>query len=238
MSDTICNYILDCREHKLIQVFENDARIQTQLLDVGDFQIVHPEHGCVMVIERKTLSDLYSSVIDGRYHEQKSRLSAMKADKPLMKVCYIVEGLTKQLDARHSKVVSGCVLNMQLRDNISVFRTDSVEDTAALLLSILKKYESEPSAYITASPRAAEHYQCTIKTRKRDNIDVKTCFIAQLCMIPSISRKKADALVSHFKVETMDALLSQLHSPATLEQVDGFGKTLSHLVYRYLKGLA
>ena len=72
---------IDNRERDLIQSFiNNNIKIETQNLDIGDIQIIYiddsyVEHNLV-VIERKTYDDLGASIKDGRYKEQKMRLLA------------------------------------------------------------------------------------------------------------------------------------------------------------------
>ena len=65
--------ILDCREHKLIEMFPDT---ETKQLDIGDILYVNSENHSEIkcIVERKTLNDLSSSIIDGRYKEQKCRL--------------------------------------------------------------------------------------------------------------------------------------------------------------------
>jgi ERCC4-type nuclease len=63
--------VLDCREQKLIEIFPDT---ETKQLDIGDILYVDSENSDIKcIVERKTLNDLSSSIIDGRYKEQKSR---------------------------------------------------------------------------------------------------------------------------------------------------------------------
>ena len=73
--------IIDNRERDLIKWFEdhndkyNENKIQfsKENLDLGD--IIFKKNGkMVILIERKTFSDLSSSIKDGRYKEQKNRI--------------------------------------------------------------------------------------------------------------------------------------------------------------------
>jgi len=53
------------------------------------------------IIERKILNDLKSSIIDGRYKDQKSRLKASS----LKKIYYLIEGSDDRVTERHQTVV-------------------------------------------------------------------------------------------------------------------------------------
>ena len=62
--------VIDTHESKLKDYFSSHEHIKFQLLEVGD--IIIKEEKPVLVIERKTLPDLYSSIKDGRWKEQKN----------------------------------------------------------------------------------------------------------------------------------------------------------------------
>ena len=72
---------IDNREKKLIDILDNsDNKLSyvKENLDLGDIQIISQETNDILVlIERKTLSDLSSSIKDGRYKEQKNRILNM-----------------------------------------------------------------------------------------------------------------------------------------------------------------
>ena len=64
--------LVDSREAKLKKYFvsgnrQKDAMISFQGLDIGDIQLINTETGeIVYIIERKSISDFYSSINDGR----------------------------------------------------------------------------------------------------------------------------------------------------------------------------
>ena len=68
------NYIIiDSHECKLRQHYNSHSHITFSQLDIGDI-ILYKNKTPILFIERKTLADLYSSVKDGRWREQKARL--------------------------------------------------------------------------------------------------------------------------------------------------------------------
>ena len=94
--------ILDHREGKLKELFQNqldinkDIKIEYKNLEYGDFCIFNNEDPFI-IIERKTLDDLSSSIIDGRYKEQKQKMLSLVDRK---KIYYIIEGTIKYTDSK------------------------------------------------------------------------------------------------------------------------------------------
>ena len=87
--------IIDSREHKIIKELEirlgdkYKDMVKVEMLSIGDILVGD------MVIERKTLEDLASSIIDGRYTEQSIRLEECRQENN-NKIYYFIEGdLTK-----------------------------------------------------------------------------------------------------------------------------------------------
>ena len=70
---------IDNRETKLISLLDGIIEFQVMQLDIGDIQIVNDKQ-IVIVLERKTLSDLAQSIKDGRYKEQKARLTSFQQE--------------------------------------------------------------------------------------------------------------------------------------------------------------
>ena len=65
--------IIDTREHGLIKMLkENDISFNIEQLDLGDV-ILKKNEEIMLIIERKSISDLKASIVDGRNREQKAR---------------------------------------------------------------------------------------------------------------------------------------------------------------------
>jgi ERCC4-type nuclease len=64
--------------------------IQTSNLPLGDVVILNKENKEELIIERKSISDLASSIKDGRYAEQSFRLNNYKTHNH--NIIYIIEG--------------------------------------------------------------------------------------------------------------------------------------------------
>ena len=60
---------IDCREHALLA----RMKAESKQMSIGDISIEKDDQ-TVVLIERKTVADLASSICDGRYKEQQYRL--------------------------------------------------------------------------------------------------------------------------------------------------------------------
>lgn len=173
--------ILDHREGKLKEFFQNSKyEITYQNLPQGDLQILHLDK-VLAVFERKTLADLESSIVDGRYRNQKK---ALLETFPATSVFYIIEG-----NGPKSPHVTGAIINTQLRDKIGVFKTDSVSDTYQLLCEIIDRIAKDPEKYTTVAP-----LDTTLK--KASNKD--PVFVNMLAQIPGVSLVTARAIAGQF----------------------------------------
>ena len=143
------NLVIDSRESKLKKYFTSSDKnipISFQSLDIGDIQLVSQSDNSIQyIIERKSISDLYSSINDGRYREQKARLISSVSKN---RVAYIIEGnildTTLKLGALQRKIVQAAIVNMSLRDNITVYRTSNSVETGMFVELIYKKVSENP----------------------------------------------------------------------------------------------
>jgi ERCC4-type nuclease len=244
---------IDNREHSLISDSQLNNLISAECasvkpLDVGDIQILCNDN-IKVVIERKTIEDLISSIKDGRYKEQKLRLLQTREETGCVLV-YIIEK-SPRINAHRglfmdmSAGVVGAIINTCIRDHIFVLQTQSVEDTASLIQGMFSRIQKDPSTYFptiglneTHDLSKETHTDALIKTKRKGNIDEHTCFLMQLSCVPGISMKKASALAEHFNTSTMGGLLSQLKPGKDgikqLGNVDGIGKVLAKTIIQHL----
>ena len=125
--------VYDSRELKLKPLLEAQKKdtiiLVEKYLDLGDI-IFKKDGEEILVVERKTLGDLYSSIQDGRYKEQKIR---MMNNYPIEKIVYIIEGDISQQNIKFFKnsksITNGALLNMTFRDNIKILRTKDINET-------------------------------------------------------------------------------------------------------------
>jgi ERCC4-type nuclease len=95
--------IIDNREQALYEkcrnIIDNDigyVTLENDALPLGDILVKTDEGKDVMIVERKSLVDLISSIKDGRYEEQSHRLRNASGF-PSHNVVYIIEGMFSTL---------------------------------------------------------------------------------------------------------------------------------------------
>lgn len=109
------------------------------VLTLGDIAILTDDDISVCIIERKSLTDLLASIKDGRYEEQSHRLLHASQMHP-HNIIYIIEGLITQLrSAAEKKLVYSAITSLNLFKGFSVLRTNSVQETAELILAMTDK---------------------------------------------------------------------------------------------------
>ena len=92
-------------------------------LEQGDFIIRDQDENILLIIERKTISDLLSSVKDSRYSEQSERYSQL--DIPSNKIIYLIEGDYQNFhkDSIEFKTIYSCIFSLSYNKGFTVLFT-------------------------------------------------------------------------------------------------------------------
>jgi crossover junction endonuclease MUS81 len=216
--------IVDDREHDLLNsfatLFTGDISrpfdIVKQTLHIGDVVLtpgsLDGDEYCI--IERKSLSDLLSSIKDGRYDEQSHRLS-YASTCPNHRIIYIIEGNMNSLkNASEYKTVCSAITSLSMYKGFSVMRTSSVQETARLIFhmaeKIIKNNNKNQQFYggiscltgNTANDQSGEppvNYCNLVKKVKKDNITPDNIGEIILSQIPGVSSITAIAIMNNFK---------------------------------------
>ena len=114
------------------------------VLSLGDISIKpNDSSDDVVLVERKSFSDLLSSIKDGRYEEQSYRL-IHATNIPKHNIVYIIEGMFSQLRAPHEKkMVMSSIISLNLFKGFSVYRTSTLHETAEWILALASKIEKD-----------------------------------------------------------------------------------------------
>ena len=187
--------IIDHRERQLIDALQkSDTTMVYKIatLDVGD--MIFLKNGIeLLVIERKTLADLASSIKDGRYHEQAIRLSTYPQENH--NIVYLIEGsLSKYYPPpiiknpiTKSTLVSSMLSTLYFK-GFSILQTVSLNETLFFMHSIYKKLEKEDkSAWYGGKKTSPDDYLSTIKTVKKNNVTPENIDCIMLSQIPDVS---------------------------------------------------
>ena len=146
--------IIDNREHKLIELIKNTSSFtipyEIKKLDIGDIIISsskHPDKS--LIIERKCMTDMISSIKDGRYKEQKIRLQAEGSNSNTI-ICYLLEGLVNDLRKLNDKtLLYGSIISSIFRDTIPIIRTTSLQETLDILIRLYERMNKNINDFFT-----------------------------------------------------------------------------------------
>jgi ERCC4-type nuclease len=209
------NYIIkiDNREKDLINLLkEKGYETEQENLDIGDIQFVDIySKQIIIVIERKTYSDLSASIKDGRYKEQKERM--IHSIPNLVRKIMLIEGSQTNFSdfTLSEKTYHSVILNTMIRDNIHVHLTNNLKNTLDfienIIFQIAKYYDDIKNEVISGQKKDfINEYNCS--TKKKENITQDICFRNMLAIIPGISVKMADVYVK--KYNNMENLINTL----------------------------
>ena len=189
--------IIDNRERELIPLWNG---WKVKVLPVGDIWI-----GCSgeeiqagsLVLERKRAADLESSILDGRYREQRTRLQAFCAERGAH-VGYIIEGDLDRLGARlDQKVLWKFLCRLMFVHKIPIFQTSSIQETADFCRVLAEKWGEDQKDFregkVTTYTSTIKHHT---KGEQRDDPFIFAVSVLTCCK--GISTTTAEALLKGF----------------------------------------
>jgi len=221
--------LIDLREPKTLvqniislnETAKNKVTIIQKNLDIGDY-VFYDEisEQPLLIIERKSLSDLESSIKDGRYKEQSFRLN--EASTHNHNIIYLLEGaIINYKEVSFRSTLYSTLFSLNYYKGFSVINTLNQTETATMLVAFASKImrENKPGFYNdtesvnTHIVNSDETYIETIKTSKKAHINRENIFQLMLMQIPGISSVSALALANEFK--NMESLLQSLKDENT-----------------------
>ena len=172
--------IVDIREKNSLipsELIANGLEVEFRHLEVGDYIVKN------VVIERKTISDFLSSMINKRLFEQ------LESIKNIQKKILIIEGIEEQelyyeKSGINENAIRGFILTILLTYNIPIIFTKNYEDSAKFIKVLAKKQENEKEWGINAK-------------RKSKDVNEQMQFIIE--GFPGIGPKSAKKLLNEFK---------------------------------------
>ena len=233
---------IDHREHDLIQICKHYLEItplykgiQLEILSlpIGDAIICDENGSEKVIIERKSLSDLASSIKDGRYEEQSYRLNGLP--HPNHNIIYLIEGEMNKINAFKNRidksVLYSAIFSLNYYKGFSVLRSYSIDETALMICHMTyklhkgisenkvsyykeKEPEKEIDANISINKNADTKEECekeycnVVKRVKKENITADNIGEIMLCQIPGVSSTTAVAIMQQFK--NLPGLIMQL----------------------------
>jgi ERCC4-type nuclease len=190
--------VIDNRERDLAPLL---SPWPTRPLPVGDIWIALSGEDVVaggIVAERKTTDDLEASILDGRYREQRTRLTTycqQRGARPL----YIIEGPMDRLWGKLSQQALQKYLNrLQLRYGVAVMHTDGLADTAAACRLLADQIAEDSAVFQPTDPTALAYGSTVAVSKKANREDPRNFASAALQGCPGVSASIADALITAF----------------------------------------
>ena len=182
---------------------QREVHLEITCLKSGDYQINQQ-----WLLERKTLTDLAQSIIDGRLFRQLNEIQQTGL-RPIL----LLEGSSSQLKrSRMSREsIQGALVTISLFMGIPIIRSLNPEETASLLITIARqqiKY-SERDFYPSFT---FEHKRPKGKYQNQ---------LQLLQTLPGIGTQKAKALLKKFG--TIENII--ISSAEQLAEVEGIGKS-------------
>lgn len=236
---------VDTRESSLLQQITNQVsiipvfksiKVQSETLPIGDI-IINDESEDKIIIERKSVSDLLSSIKDGRYEEQSYRLNGLNHHNH--NIIYLIEGDVNKVnrfkpDNQIEKLtLYSAMFSLNYYKGFSVFRSFSLDETANIICNMAYKMgkDSSKKPYFQNKSQVVENesgdtpvattsddsdevqitekdYVGVVKKVKKDNITPDNIGEIMLCQIPGISSVTALAIME--KYETIPNLIKEL----------------------------
>lgn len=121
---------------------KSNHTIKKEQLAIGDIILEDNKGDTIIIFERKTLYDLAASIRDGRYNEQSFRLD--KENIHNHNIVYIIEGdIERYIEKKgrvSKKTLISCMFSLLYYKGFSVFRTNSICETADIVVFFADKY--------------------------------------------------------------------------------------------------
>jgi DNA excision repair protein ERCC-4 len=202
--------VVDERERKsgipdLLRAVGINLEIKT--LPIGDY-IVAPE----TIVERKSVSDLISSIFDGRLFDQCNRLKE-HFTHPII----LMEGNVEEIEqiVENPLVFYGALSAVAIDFKIPIIPTPSATHTAKMLVSMCSRKDTLRGPFLK-------------KIKKSD--DVYRQQLSVLCSLPGIGEKLATRMLSKFgsPTKTLNASL------ADLAKIEGLGEARAKKIKQML----
>lgn len=239
------NIIIDNRETELykdiierdLDKYKDKITITKEQLELGDIIIkIDDDPDSIFVYERKTMNDMISSVKDGRYKEQKTRLISNFEN-----INYIIEGtdIICSNNSHSQQLLTSIYYYSMYRDNINVLFTKNTKETVTLILLISTKMVDKPENFKKQSKEQKDPIEyidvCKIKSKKISNIDKDTCYLLQLSQIPTISKQLAKNIKEVYpNLKSLLAILEDEKRIEILMKISGIGLNKANKIVEYL----
>lgn len=235
---------IDYREKEIQkELEENNQEYKSENLEMGDIVIKDDSNSeTVILIERKTVSDYISSIMDNRSKEQRIRI---KENRKKIRVFYVIEGFSfiSSKDQIYKRInrdrLLSSMIHLQLRDHFEVYHTRNVKETVEWIMRLIKKLEIYP---IKSNENNETEYTNALSIQHKKMTNKENCiYKIQLMAIPRLSNEFAEKIKEKYSsifklVEEYNKLETEKEKKEMLMEIKNkngrrLGKVLSERIY-------
>ena len=183
-------------------------------LSLGDMIISDDADNAIVMIERKSISDLSSSIVDGRYNEQSYRLNNNKLHNH--NIIYLIEGnlqIHRPYSNINKKTIYSSMVTLNYHKGFSVMRSMNIQESVDIIIRMFDKMERankdgfyKNMCYTNQNNSVSENkieYTDVIKSEKKSNVTPENIHIIMLCQIPYISSTTAKSILKYYDFVTL-----------------------------------
>jgi ERCC4-type nuclease len=236
---------IDTRERELLKICENllvavpafkDLKIVVEPLPLGDIIINNGQIDNI-IVERKSLSDLASSIKDGRYDEQSYRLNGLPHHNH--NIVYLIEGDLTKFNSFKERIdkqtLYSAMFSINYYKGFSLMRSTNMDETAFIVCNMAYKIGKDPNKQPYFSQLLAKAEDTNTTLGVIDNPDSESGLLAQQIQPQSkdycsvIKKVKKDNITEENIGEIMLCQIPGISSVTALTIMDKF-KTLPNLI--------
>ena len=236
---------IDIREKELIRLCKKyidtvpiykNIEIIIEQLPIGDV-IIYKDNIEKIIIERKNINDLLSSIKDGRYIEQSYRLNGLSINNH--NIFYMIEG--NNFTTSFNTILYSTMFSLNYYKGFSLLQSSNIEESALIICNMACKINKSNNKEFYSEN---ESYSSVIKKVKKENITTENIGEIMLCQIPGISSINANAIMNKFKTiknlieninETSDKCLNDICYINKKGKITKINKLVIENVVKFLK---
>ena len=222
-----------------IPVFKN-IQLITETLPIGDIIICDGTEE-KLIIERKSVNDLLSSIKDGRYEEQSYRLNGLNHHNH--NIIYLIEGDVNKINrfksdtAVEKLTLYSAMFSLNYYKGFSVFRSFNIEETANIMCNLAYKmskdlskkpyYSNKNSVEIPINESVDS--QGAAVTQSSDTDDVNPSYMADKDYVGVVKKIKKDNITPDNIGEIMLCQIPGISSVTALAIMEKY-KSIPNLI--------
>ena len=198
----------ECLEVIKRQELSEKIIISNENLAIGDIIIRDGDGNEKLIIERKSVADLASSISDGRYKEQSLRLQ--NSSLPNHNIIYMIEGSIETYKPKWSRIdktsLYSSIVTMNHYKGFSILKTNRMAESAEYIIRYADKLQrnSKQDPYYMSDEKSETNqsqqpYTDVVKRVKKDNITSSNIHTIWLSQLPYVSSNIANVILSKYK---------------------------------------